>query len=130
MCDQQDDHKEIVTCKVEDLPADYRELEEQHKNLGAAFEGPRNQFESEISKHTHAMDAYDKLKDQITKKEIANTELKQEIKIILNNCEATESNSKKYIKTIKEREKKLYDLKKEHTKEKEDLESIRQDTSE
>jgi seryl-tRNA synthetase len=39
----------------------------------------------------------------------------------------SEANSKKSIKTIKEREKEIYELKKEHTKEKEDLESTRRE---
>jgi hypothetical protein len=38
ICNQQDDPKEIVACKVEDLQADYSELEEKHKQLEQRLE--------------------------------------------------------------------------------------------
>ena len=117
----QESSTDIVQCKAEGFNSDYRELDESHKQLIAAL---RNEFEIEISDHKETKDANVKLFEQITRKDKANYDLKQEIKIIATNLEVVESNSKKSNKIIKQKEKDLYDLKKEHSKEKEDLESI------
>ena len=63
-----------------------------------------------------------KLREQVDRKEKANTILKQEIKSSEASLEAMESQSKKLNRIVKEKEKDIYNLNKELTKTKVDLE--------
>ena len=73
------------------------------------------------------MEVKERLIEQLTKKEHANLNLKQEVKEIQSNLEILEANSKKSLKTLREKDKEIYDLKKENLKFNENIESIEKD---
>ena len=112
-----------VPIKDEELEASYKDLEERNKELEAAFDNLRNELESEIGDHKVTKDANKRLNEQLMRKEQTNFNLKQEIKNMEATLEAGETNSKKSVKIVREKDKEIYELRKENSKSKEDLEN-------
>jgi uncharacterized protein YhfF len=110
-----------------ELNEDYSNLLEKYKQLEAAYDNLKNEFESEVGDHKETMDVKERLTEQLTKKEQANLNLKQEVKEIQTNLDIIELNSKKSIKDFREKDKEIYNLKKENLKFRENIEIVEKD---
>jgi hypothetical protein len=80
-------------------------------------------LESEIGDHKVTKDANERLHEQLVRNEETNLNMKKEMKNIEATLETVETNSKKSSKIVKEKDKEIYELKKENSKSKEDLEN-------
>ena len=119
-----EDPTNAVPVKDEEFQDNNKNLEGRNRELEAAFDNIRNELESEIGDHKVTKDANERLNEQLNRKEETNLNLKQGIKNIEATLEAEETNSKKSSKIVREKDKEIYDLKKENSKSKEDLENV------